>query len=136
MAIRRRGERRIFFPWEGRTGVRRWLAKGRVRAVLWLGGILTLLMVITLRERHAAGVRETRSSLLDAHAAAEAWFAEHPGQCPGSLEEVAGFVGRPLPRDAWGNPLRLICPGLGPDATYELVSDGPDGKPGGLDRIQ
>jgi hypothetical protein len=69
MAGRRRGERRIFFPWEGRTGVRRWLAKGRVRAVLWIGGTLTLLTVIMLHERRAAGLRETRSALLDAHAA-------------------------------------------------------------------
>jgi general secretion pathway protein G len=40
------------------------------------------------------------------------------------------------PSDAWGRPLRLICPSGRPGYEYELMSDGPDGEPGGLDRIE
>ena len=34
-----------------------------------------------------------------------------------------------------GKPLRLSCPGA-EHARYDLSSDGPDGRPGGLDRIE
>ena len=38
--------------------------------------------------------------------------------------------------DAWGKPVRLLCPGRRDPAGFELSSDGPDGLPGGLDRVQ
>jgi general secretion pathway protein G len=49
------------------------------------------------------------------------------------LDEYGGPEG--APRDAWERPLRIQCPGRD-RARYDLFSDGPDGLPGGLDRIE
>ena len=38
--------------------------------------------------------------------------------------------------DAWGRPLRLLCPGFANPRGYDLMSDGPDGVLGGLDRVE
>jgi general secretion pathway protein G len=38
--------------------------------------------------------------------------------------------------DAWGQPLTLLCPGTEPGEAYRLISAGPDGIAGGLDRIE
>jgi general secretion pathway protein G len=40
------------------------------------------------------------------------------------------------PVDAWGRPLRLTCPGRNDPTRYDLMSDGPDGELGGLDRVE
>ena len=98
-----------------------------VSFVLWIGA----------RERRAAGVRQTRATLLDSRRQLEAYLADHDGGCPPSLEAVAEHAHQEVvPRDAWGRPLRLECPSRFPGMTYQLMSDGPDGEPGGLDRIE
>ena len=51
-------------------------------------------------------------------------------------ELVASGYARDLPVDAWGRPLRLVCPGLRDPRGFDVYSDGPDGLPGGLDRIE
>lgn len=137
MRRRRSVERRIFFPWEGRGGLRRWLGLGRFRpVVLALVGI-GLVVAVGVRERRQAGVRQTRASLLGARAAVETYLLDHDGGCPPSLEAVAEHVGQErLPKDAWGRPLRLTCPGREEGSPYQLASDGQDGVPGGLDRIE
>ena len=134
---RRRVEERIFFPWESRGGIRRWLGLSRVRSFLVGVGVVGFIALIGVRERRRAGIRQTRATLLDVRKAVDAYMADHDGGCPPSLSAVAqyGKFSTP-PRDAWGRPLRLICPARTPDLQYELMSDGPDGKPGGLDRIE
>lgn len=134
---RRSVERRIFFPWEGHGGLRRWLGLGRFRPFALAVAAVAIVVVVGLRERKAAGVRETRAVLLDARHAVETYLIDHDGGCPPSVEAVAehSASGR-VPRDAWGRPLRLICPGRRADASFELMSDGPDGIPEGLDRIE
>ena len=56
---------------------------------------------------------------------------------PKQLEELetTGYL-NDLPDDAWGRPLRFLCPSRREGIAYDLSSDGPDGEPGGLDRIQ
>ena len=49
---------------------------------------------------------------------------------------VAAFVGLRAPRDAWGRPLRVTCPGRKDTRGFDVSSDGPDGEPGGLDRVE
>lgn len=137
--MRRRGaaESRIFFPWESRGGLLRRLRLGRVRPVLVALGLVAFVVVVAVRERRRAGIRQTRATLLDARAAVNAYMADHDGGCPSDLGAVAAY-GRfaEAPRDAWGRSLRLTCPGKREGSAYELISDGPDGKPGGLDRIE
>jgi hypothetical protein len=137
MMRRRRGEERIFFPWESRGGIRRWLGLSRVRSFLVGVAVVGFIVLIGARERQRAGIRQTRATLLDVRQAVDAYVADHDGACPPSLSAVAHYGSfRTPPRDAWGRRLRLICPAEHPDAEYELMSDGPDGKPGGLDRIE
>ncbi len=134
---RTRSRSSIFFPWEGRRGFYGVFRAGRVRPVLLLLGIVGFLILIAAREREESGIRETRATLLGVRRVLDAYMAENDGNCPKSLEEALDFgtYERP-PRDAWGHPLRLVCPGRRPGERYELLSDGPDGKPGGLDRIE
>ncbi len=128
---------RLFFPWEGRRGLRRFFRFGPLRPFLFVALVTAFVMLVGARERRAAGVRQTRATLLGARRSVEAYVADHDGGCPPSLEAVTEpLKGEGPPRDAWGRPLRLRCPGRFDGATYELMSDGPDGEPGGLDRIE
>ena len=134
---RRLTEQRIFFPWERRSGRRRRFGLARMRPVLLVALALLGLVWIAARERQAAGVRQTRATLRQTRAAVDAYLADHKGGCPPSMAHlVAATHLQESPTDAWGRPLRLVCPGRREGSRYELMSDGPDGLPGGLDRIE
>jgi general secretion pathway protein G len=127
----------IFFPWERRGGFRRVLGTGRVRPVLSVVLMLAFVVLVGSRERRQSGVRQTRATLVSMRHAVDGYMAESDGGCPPSLDKVLDYGSfKKLPSDAWGNPLRLVCPARRADERYELLSDGPDGKPGGLDRIE
>jgi hypothetical protein len=134
----RRRERRIFFPWEGRGGLRRFIELGRIRPIAIGLAIAALLVLIGLYEHREAGIRRTRATLLGVRPAIDAYMADHDGGCPPALsalpEQYARF--KEPPSDAWGKQLRLICPASELGKSYVLESGGPDGEPGGLDRIQ
>jgi general secretion pathway protein G len=133
----RAADRQIFFPWEGRRGLLRAMRLRRARPFLWAALALGFLVLVGLRERRASGVRQTRAALDRTRQAVDAYLADHDGGCPPDLGELARYgTGEALPRDAWGRPLRLICPSRREGTSYELMSDGPDGEPGGLDRIE
>jgi general secretion pathway protein G len=135
--LRHHGERRSFFPWERRGGLFRRLGLYRLRPLLGVAVASGLLVLVVVREREAAGVRRTRSILLDVREAVDAYRADRQGQCPenfAALSDYSSFHG--VPRDAWGQPLTLICPGSEPGQAYVLMSAGPDGIAGGLDRIE
>lgn len=130
-------EPKILFPWEGRGGLGRFFRLGRLRPFVVIFGVLAFVTLVGARERRASGVRQTRATLIGARRVVDAYLADHEGACPPSLEaasEAAHLEG--VPRDAWGRPLRLVCPGRWEGARYELLSDGPDGEPGGLDRVE
>ena len=133
-----KSERRILFPWEGRGGLRRFIELGRVRPIAIGLGIAGVLVLIGVHEHRQAGIRRTRATLLGVRPAIEAYMADHDGGCPPSLgvlpAEYARF--KEPPSDAWGKQLRLICPAEKLGKSYVLESGGPDGEPGGLDRIQ
>lgn len=137
MAKRRTSERHIFFPWERRGGVLRRLVRvDRVRPFVVLLGVFGVLFLIATRERRASGVRRTRATLLDVRETLDSYMADRDGGCPSSLEVLRNYANAEKPlTDAWGKELRLECPGRD-HASYDLSSDGPDGIPGGLDRIE
>jgi general secretion pathway protein G len=137
MRRRRQTQQRILFPWDVRVGVLRWLLLGRFRSVLAVGGVVAFIALVAIRERAKSGERQTRAAIYDVRHAVDAYMAEHDGGCPGGLDEVAPFAKHgAVPRDAWGRTLRITCPSRQPGIAYELASDGPDGVPGGLDRIE
>jgi general secretion pathway protein G len=130
-------DRTIFFPWEKTGSLVARLGLGRARPLAF-GGVLVLLFVILgVRERHKIGVRSTRATIGVVAKAVDTYRADHEGKCPSSLSELkpGGYLSFE-PTDAWGQPLRLLCPGFENPGGYDLLSDGPDGVFGGLDRIQ
>lgn len=127
----------IFFPWERRGGLRRLLGTGRLRPIALVCAVIGFVLLVGARERRQSGIRETRATLGSLRRAVDAYLAENNGACPSGLDRVLEFSSyKQVPRDAWGNALRLVCPSRRPDERYELISDGPDGKPGGLDRVE
>lgn len=134
---RRRRESTVFFPWEKKRGLLGVLGRARGRLVLSVLALVLFVALVWGREEHAAAVRATRATLTTANRAVMAYRADHGGKCPVQLSDlVAGGYTRDTPIDAWGRPLRLTCPGRRDAANFEVSSDGPDGLPGGLDRVE
>jgi general secretion pathway protein G len=133
----RRSEPKVFFAWEQRRGIRAVVAPGPARRVLLGVAVVLAFVLLWQRDKHARRVSETRAEITTATRAVTAWRADHDRGCPGSMAELvsAGYMRR-VPRDAWGHPLRLTCPGRRDPAGFDLASDGPDGIPGGTDRVQ
>lgn len=137
MRRKRSDEQRIFFPWEGSRGWRRFRLLGRARPALVVLSIVAFVVWVGMRERNAAGLRRTRAALLSLRAAIDTYMADHEFRCPPSLADVVPYGAfDKVPVDAWGRPFRFNCPARLGTARYELLSDGPDGLPGGLDRIE
>jgi len=136
MAIQR-GEPTVFFPWERRRGVRTLFGRARAGQALLLVGAVAAFLVLRDRERRAADVRATRAEITTAIGAVAAWRADHDRSCPASLADlVSGGYLHEVPRDAWGHPLRVTCPGRRDPRGFDVSSDGPDGEPMGLDRVE
>ena len=137
MARRRATDVRIFFPWESHGGVRRWIGLGRLRPIIILAVLLIGVLGIAGRERRHAGTRQTRALLQEMGRAVESYMAEHDGGCPSSTQDVAVHMKHQLvKRDAWGELPKVICPSRQTGVGFEVVSDGPDRIPGGLDRVE
>jgi general secretion pathway protein G len=133
---RRPREQTIFFPWERGGGFfrRRGSRIGPVVAAL---GMITLLLVLGARERRLVGIRSTRATIGLVASALDAYRADHERRCPATLDalKVESYLAVD-PTDAWGRPIRLVCPGRRDPQGYELMSDGPDREMGGLDRVE
>jgi len=137
MVAARRRESKVFFPWERRRGVFGVVGRARARLVAAALVVLVLIVWIRSREERAAGIRATRASLTTTHRAVMSYRADHSGACPRELGDLVtgGYtLGQPI--DAWGHPLRLTCPGRRDPRGFDLVSDGPDGVPFGIDRVE
>ena len=89
-----------------------------------------------MHERREAGIRRTRATILNVRSTVDSFMSDHDGGCPPTLNGLGNYGNFEVaPRDAWGKELRLECPGS-ERSRYDLSSDGPDGRPGGLDRIE
>jgi general secretion pathway protein G len=127
----------VFFAWERRTGLLSAATWRRVRLGALGAFALVLFAWLHARESHAAAVRATRAKIAEAVAAGRAYRADRGGECPPDfLTLVRGRYLREVPTDAWGRPLRLLCPGRRDVLGFDVMSDGPDGVPGGLDRVE
>jgi general secretion pathway protein G len=130
-------ERRIRFPWERRGRLRSLLMLGRIGPVLAVASVLGFIVVLGVRERHSAGVRQTRATLIGVRRAVDAYRADNDGGCPSGLDKLGTYGNfTEAPSDAWGHALRFTCPAHREGEAYQLSSDGPDGEPGGLDRVE
>jgi len=128
---------RVFFPWERRRGVLGAIGRTRGRFILGAIALIVVVVLVSRREERSAAVRATRATIDTAFHALIQYRADHAGRCPRDWNEmVASAYLRDVPLDAWGHPLRLTCPGRRDAAGFDLESDGPDGVPGGLDRVE
>lgn len=136
-ARRRQREQTIWLPWERSGSLIRGRGIGRATLVLAAISMMVFLLILGARERRRVGIRTTRAALSVVHQAVAGYRADHERKCPESLEKLKeeGYLSID-PIDAWGRPLRLICPGRRDPQGYDLMSDGPDGEIGGLDRIE
>jgi general secretion pathway protein G len=137
VARRRQREQTIFFPWERGGGIFRQSGVARARPFAAGLAMVVVLLVLGARERRVVGIRSTRATLSVVHRALELYRADHERRCPGSLDELRrdGYLAID-PVDACGRPFRLTCPGRRDPDGYDLMSDGPDGEIGGLDRVE
>ena len=130
-------ERHIFVPWEKRGGILRRVRVDQAGPVVVALGVIGIVALMGMHERRISGIRRTRATILNVRETVDSYMADHDGGCPKGGLAGTGRYDSPeaIPRDAWGRTLRLSCPGAD-RARYDLFSDGPDGKPGGLDRIE
>jgi hypothetical protein len=137
MRKRRNNDSRILFPWEQQGNIVRRLGFRRVRPVVFVSVLAFAVMLVVVRERRDAGIRRTRATLAQMGHAVDRYLADNQGRCPTAFEELVRYHSPGTqPVDAWGNSLRLTCPAPRRDLPYLLSSDGPDGRAGGLDRIE
>ena len=133
----KRDEPNVFFPWEKRRGLRGLLARGRARQMIGAALVGLLFLFVQRRERALGDVRATRAAITSTIRAVAAFRADHDHGCPATLAElVSGGYLHELPRDAWGRALRVTCPGRKDPRGFDVSSDGPDGEPWGLDRVE
>lgn len=135
--MKRKSESSVFFPWEKRRGVLGLLGRARGGVLFAAVAGVALVVAVRAREERAASIRATRATLTTLSRAVTSYRADHGGECPPAFGDlvVGGYV-RDVPADAWGNPFRLICPGRKDKTGFDLMSDGPDGLPEGLDRVE
>jgi general secretion pathway protein G len=133
----RRDEPKVFFPWERRSGLGSVFRRARARQVFVLACALGAFAFLRQVERRTSAVRATRATITTTEEAVAAWRADHDRACPASLGDLvaSGYVAE-IPRDAWNHPLRMTCPGRKDPRGFDVSSDGPDGLPGGLDRVE
>lgn len=137
MRIRRTTDSRILFPWEQQGNIVRRLGFRRVRPLVLVSILASAVVLVVVRERRDAGIRRTRATLTHVGHALNRYLADNQGRCPSSFAELARYQAASIRAvDAWGNSLRLTCPAPRGDLPYLLSSDGPDGRAGGLDRIE
>ncbi len=137
ISVARRSDSRVFFPWERKRGVLGALGRARAQLVLVVLSAIFFVVIVHRREEHAAAVRDTRAKITTAERAIASFRADHGGKCPESFSEItAGGYAHDPPIDAWGHQLRFACPGRRDTRGFDVSSDGPDGLPGGLDRVE
>lgn len=85
--------------------------------------------LVCVMETCADAAKITRSRAKKVQAAAQQYMQTNKGNCPAKSDLPKGDSGR----DAWGNDFVLTCPGE--KAPVDVMSNGPDGKPGTEDDL-
>ncbi len=130
---KRRTQSAIVLPWESRSlwfGPRSLFRQSKVL----LGSIALGLVWIWAwcAYREAERVRETQLTIAEVKNVILN-FRQQMGRCPHNVSELLAPARSNLirlryqPTDAWGKPLKMICPGHFHRESVDVVSAGPDG---------
>jgi len=133
MARKRRDEG-IALPWENRGNpVGQWLAGARRRAIVSTVFVVLLGYGLVRAIERRDAERETRLAVAEVERAVGRFRTDH-GRCPRSLDELihpprsgARYL-RETPRDGWGEPLLVRCPGLFDPDSVDVVAAGRHGS--------
>jgi len=108
--------------------------------------ILALVMGIivgprVIEEFRRAKISTTKLKIVKyADEAYPSWAAAHPETaCPAKLDELNAYMNKEDARDAWGQPLTMLCGSILPPAVRSgiaVVSAGPDGAKGTGDDLR
>ena len=85
--------------------------------------------LVCVMETCADATKITRARAKKVQAAAQQYMQTNKGNCPAKSDLPKGDSGR----DAWSHDFVLTCPGE--KAPVDVMSNGPDGKPGTGDEI-
>ena len=124
----------LLLPWEHRS---RWLQHtltgSRVRIAVTISLIfVTILALFSLVQQHVRR-RASRVAIDEVHRAIAA-FRQDTHRCPVDVDELIKppLPGRrylqQAPRDGWGHPLYVRCPGRFDDDQPDVISAGPSGS--------
>jgi general secretion pathway protein G len=58
------------------------------------------------------------------------------GECPSTQQWVEDKTLKSEPKDPWGHPLLIVCPGQHEEGGADISSLGPDGQSGTKDDIE
>ncbi|MBP9112052.1 MAG: type II secretion system protein GspG [Polyangiaceae bacterium] len=111
------------------------LSRSRLRWGVGMVVVVGALISLWRNEERLSEIRATRTSNDRVWHALYAYRLDHASKCPGSLQELVGegYL-RSVPEDAWKRPPRFRC-NQGEALSFEVFSDGADGVPEGIDRI-
>ena len=132
MARRKKQQSMVKLPWEQRPGLRRLFARSRVA----LAAAALVLLAVGVFSSRVADARQKRRDTLDTIVTVQravARFRAEVGRCPRSMVELLhpprarSTYLREQPKDAWGNPIRVQCPGRNDPDGADVISSGPSG---------
>lgn len=100
-----------------------------------IGLLMTVVGVSVIRYLEQARVDTTLVRLTQVSQGLEAWSLKRAGRYPSTAEGLEAALDwmpdQTLPLDAWERPVRYVHPAELSRASYDLVSLGRDGEPGG-----
>jgi general secretion pathway protein G len=108
-----------------------------IMLVLALIGLIMGAVIVGLRGRtREAQVQITRTQINQLGGMFLNHRVANGGECPSVQRWLEDKVLRSEPKDPWGHPLVIVCPGEHDEGGADITSIGPDGQPGNQDDIE
>ena len=105
--------------------------------VLALIGLIMAAVVMGLRKRtRDAQILLTRTQITQLGGMFLQHRVANGGECPTVKQWVEDQTLKSEPKDPWGRPLVIVCPGEHDQGGADIVSLGPDGQSGNRDDIE
>ena len=108
-----------------------------IMLVLALIGLIMGAVVYRLHRSAIDGqIQVARVQIRDLEAMVFRHRLANSGECPSLALWLEDKTLKAEPKDPWGHPLSIVCPGEHGEGGADIVSLGPDGRPGTKDDIE